>query len=173
MNSKPQYFILLSMGSNLGAREIVMLKAIQQLQESKIINGLKVSKWYETQPVGNLEQPWFLNIAVSGFTELSPYSLIKLCKSIEYLAGRQIRQKWHERELDIDVILYSDMIINLPAITIPHPRMQDRRFVLKPLNDIAPDTMHPIFKKTISQLLKECEDPSEVIVYETVERTLQ
>lgn len=165
MNSKPKYFILLSLGSNLGSRELVLLKAIRQLEESNIITALKVSNWYETQPVGNLEQPWFLNVAVSGYTELSPYSLVKMCKSIEYMAGRQIRKKWHERELDIDVILYSDKVIDLPAITIPHPRMQDRRFVLRPLNDIAPEAVHPIFKKTIQQLLNECSDQSEVTVY--------
>jgi 2-amino-4-hydroxy-6-hydroxymethyldihydropteridine diphosphokinase len=166
MNNKNKNFVLLSIGSNLGAREQVVLCAVSHLEESKILTELQVSQWYETEPVGNLDQPWFLNIAVSGYTELTPYALIKMCKSIEYLADRQIRKKWRERELDIDIILYSNQIIDLPAIKIPHPRMHERRFVLKPLNDIAPDVVHPIFQKTISQLLNECPDQSEVKLYQ-------
>ncbi len=165
MNINNKSFVLLSLGSNLGNPEMILLKAIRQLEEADILSCLKVSKWYKTEPVGNLDQPWFLNIAVSGYTELSPFALITLCKSIEYFTGRQIRMRWQERELDIDLLLYSDKVIDLPDITIPHPRMQDRRFVLIPLNDIAPNTLHPVFNKTIGQLLYECSDKSIVKEY--------
>ncbi|MEI6090057.1 MAG: 2-amino-4-hydroxy-6-hydroxymethyldihydropteridine diphosphokinase [bacterium] len=163
---KSKNLVLLSLGSNLGSPEMVLLKAIRQLEEANILSCLKVSQWYKTEPVGNLDQPWFLNIGISGMTSLSPYALMKICKSIEYLAGRQVRMRWQERELDIDIILYSDNVINLPDITIPHPRMHERRFVLTPLNDIAPDAVHPIFQKTISQLLDECTDQAEVRIYQ-------
>lgn len=164
MKIAPNNFVLLSLGSNLGTSEETLLNAIRQLDEANILSGIKVSRWYKTEPVGYIDQPWFLNIAISGYTDLSPYALIMICKSIEYFAGRQVRSRWQERELDIDVIFYSDKLIDLPELKIPHPGMHARRFVLQPLNDIAPESVHPIFKKTISRLLDECTDQSEVVL---------
>ena len=158
-------FILLSLGANIGDRYANITKAVDLLSSSGIIAGIKSSSIYETEPVGFTNQPWFLNSVVSGYTSLSPDIIIGVIKNIQELIGRKQREKWHEREIDIDVLLYGNEIIKTDLITIPHPRMHERRFVLVPASEIAGDIVHPEFKKSIKQLLIECKDESVVKKY--------
>ncbi len=153
----------LGLGSNIGNKIGYIrrsLVALSRLPKTKIT---KVSSLYETEPYGKKEQPWFINIVVEILTELSPLELFKKCKSIETKLGRQKRERWAEREIDIDILLYDDIVLSTPELQIPHPDMHNRRFVLIPLSEIAPNAIHPIFKKSISELLIECKDTTRII----------
>lgn len=163
MPSNSTSYIAFSIGANLGDRLISMKRAISLLSES--ITDLQCSSVYETEPVGYNDQPVFLNCAICGYTDKSPEYIIEICKRIEYTIGRQLRPKWHEREIDIDIVLFEDCIFDSEDIVIPHPRMHLRTFVLQPLSDISPDRIHPVFKKNIKQLLSECTDTAEIKVF--------
>jgi len=146
--------LILSLGANLGDRETTLKNAISALVDVGIISDIKVSSIYETEPVGYIDQPAFLNMAVSGLTSLTPEIAIFLLKSTEYLFGRKHRERWHERELDIDIIFWGDEIIETEKIQIPHPRMHERNFVLDPISEIEPGFIHPVLGKSIKELLK-------------------
>lgn len=133
------------------------------LTEQNVIRDMAVSPFYETEPIGYEEQPPFINIAVVGNTEYLPSELFRVVKDIEKSFGRKIRPRWHERELDIDIILFENDIINTPELIVPHPRMQERRFVLLPASDIAADMSHPLLNKTITELLIECTDTGGIL----------
>jgi len=163
MPSNSTSYIAFSIGANLGDRLLSMKRAISLLSEA--ITDLQCSSVYETEPVGYNDQPVFLNCAICGYTDKSPEYIIEICKRIEYIIGRQLRPKWHEREIDIDIVLFEDCIFDSEDIVIPHPRMHLRTFVLQPLSDISPDRIHPVFKKNIKQLLSECTDTSEIKVF--------
>jgi 2-amino-4-hydroxy-6-hydroxymethyldihydropteridine diphosphokinase len=145
--------VVLSLGANLGNRQETLASAVVCLQEAEICSECHVSAFYETSPVGYEKQPDFLNIAVSGVTNHTPETLLFLCKSIEYLFGRKPRARWHQRELDIDIIYYGKMIIKNATMEIPHPRMHERSFVLRPLAEIEPELLHPVLKLNTTQLL--------------------
>jgi 2-amino-4-hydroxy-6-hydroxymethyldihydropteridine diphosphokinase len=155
-------FVLLSLGANLGSKRESIENAVEYLKSGGIISEAKISSYYNTEPVGFKEQPDFLNIAVSGYTVLPLNDLIEACKSIEYYIGRHKRQLWHEREIDVDILLYGDRTVENPNITVPHPKMHQRRFVLLPASEIASEAIHPKLKRTVNQLLKDCKDYSEV-----------
>jgi 2-amino-4-hydroxy-6-hydroxymethyldihydropteridine diphosphokinase len=156
--------VYLSMGSNLGDREENLRQALSALA-SEHIEPRRVSSCYETEPVGYRDQPWFLNIAVETSTSLSPDELLNRCRHIESKLGR--RRSFHgaPRTLDIDILLYGDQVIAGETLVIPHPRMQDRRFVLKPLSDIAPQVLHPLLNQTVQALFEACRDRSSVRLY--------
>ncbi len=141
----------LSLGSNLGDREAQLHQALRRL--SSVGHVIAVSSFYETEPVEFTEQPWFLNCAVSTVTSKTPHELMALLLDIEREMGRERTQKKGPRSIDIDLLLFDDMVIRSNRLTLPHPAMQQRRFVLEPLADIAPDAVHPILKKTIRELL--------------------
>ncbi|MGA2297680.1 MAG: 2-amino-4-hydroxy-6-hydroxymethyldihydropteridine diphosphokinase [FCB group bacterium] len=151
---------MLSIGANLGTRKQNILNAVNYLKSSNVLSNVTLSSFYETEPVGYTEQPWFLNIAVTGYTDCSLISLIALCKKIELSLGRKVRQHWHEREIDIDIIFYGNKCENNSVVTVPHPRMHERKFVLIPAAEIAGGTIDPESGKTIKELLAECEDDS-------------
>jgi 2-amino-4-hydroxy-6-hydroxymethyldihydropteridine diphosphokinase len=162
-NNNHGTYVMLSLGANLGHRRKSILEAIWHLADNRIISDLKISSFYETEPVGYSQQPWFLNIVITGQTNFSLEHLIELCKSIEYSLGRTPNDiKWQARIIDIDIIFYGQTSYNNDRISIPHPRMHERKFVLLPAFEIAANTIHPGFGKTIETLLEECSDKSVV-----------
>jgi 2-amino-4-hydroxy-6-hydroxymethyldihydropteridine diphosphokinase len=154
----------LSLGSNLGPRELHLHKAISCIGAAGRV--VAVSSFYETEPVEFTEQAWFLNCAVALETSESPFELMKTAVEIEQEMGRVRDQKKGPRTIDIDILLFGDIVIDSPELTIPHPAMQRRRFVLEPLAEIAPDIRHPQFKQTIRQLLKSLPEGQSVLKVE-------
>lgn len=147
----------LSLGSNLGNRLAHFSSAENQISQN-IGVILKSSSVYETEPWGYVEQPAFLNKVIQVETDLNPYELLKAILAIEISMGRIRSGKWHERIIDIDILFFDDLILKEAELEIPHPFIQERRFVLMPLSEIAIDLMHPVINKTINTLLVECSD---------------
>ncbi|MDZ4745679.1 MAG: 2-amino-4-hydroxy-6-hydroxymethyldihydropteridine diphosphokinase [bacterium] len=157
--------VLLSLGSNLEPRAERIETALVLLKQHALTEMI-ASHVYTTEPVGFRDQPDFLNVAVAGQTTLSAFELFKACKEIEHTMGRQHRKQWREREIDIDVILYGNVVVERDDLLIPHPRMSERRFVLAPASEIAGDMVDPRSQKTIAELLVECTDNSNISVLE-------
>ncbi|HBC95926.1 MAG TPA: 2-amino-4-hydroxy-6-hydroxymethyldihydropteridine pyrophosphokinase [Clostridium sp.] len=147
----------IAVGSNMGDRRKNIKSAVDILDESAFNKVVKVSKLYNTQPVGYLNQEDFLNGALELKTLLSPEKLMDFLLDVEKKLKRERKIKWGPRTLDLDVILYDDLVTENGKVVIPHPRMHKRLFVLKPLCDIAPFTVHPILKKRIVDLTLELE----------------
>jgi len=148
---------ILLIGGNLGNRPLLLQQAVQ-LIEQQAGKVVKLSGLYETAPWGNVQQPDYLNQALQISTPLAPLPLLHTLLNIEREIGRIRQQKWGARVIDIDIIFYNDEVISLPELKIPHPRMQNRQFVLVPLNEILPDLVHPIFQQTVHALLAACDD---------------
>ena len=163
--------VFLSLGSNLGDRLSNIQQAVATLGMSDKINILKTSSFYETEPWGNKNQNWFVNAALALDTDFQPHELLKFCQNIEYQLGRIRNQneKWQERAIDIDILMYDDMIMSQDkSLIIPHPYMHLRAFVLVPMLEVKADLIHPVFNKTISDLYEELENPEDVFLYGTV-----
>jgi 2-amino-4-hydroxy-6-hydroxymethyldihydropteridine diphosphokinase len=154
----------LSAGSNLGDRIANLRGAIDGLRRAGILVR-QLSPVYETEPVGLVGQPWFLNIAVEAETRLSPQQLLVSCQDIESVHGRTRSFPGAPRTLDLDILLIDDLVVESPSLQVPHPRMTERRFVLEPLAWIAPAILHPVLNQTILTLLARCPDPSRVTLY--------
>lgn len=142
--------VYLSLGSNLDDRAANLRTAINKLAGLGAVKS--VSAFYETEPVGLTSQPWFLNCAAKLDTEKMPRQLISAILNLEQEMGRQRKQKNGPRIIDIDILLFGTSVIETVGLTVPHPRMHERRFVLEPLAEIAPDVRHPVFKRTIREL---------------------
>jgi len=141
----------ISLGSNIGDRAANLKAAIERLREfGKVV---AVSAFYETEPVEFTAQPWFLNCVVKLETAYSPQQLLAGILGIEQQMGRHRGAEKGPRNIDLDILLFGDLIVDEPELTIPHPAMHERRFVLEPLAEIAPDDWHPICRQTIRQLL--------------------
>ena len=136
-----------------------MTRALQRLGQRVTIE--QVSSIYETEPMGYREQPWFLNAVCQVSTELDPFSLLRLAKQIEVELGRVPSFANAPRIIDIDILFYGDEVVAAESLTIPHPRLAERLFVLVPLAEIAPELVHPIARKTIKQLLQEAGEEME------------
>lgn len=159
--NKPE-IVLLSLGSNLGNKKENIERALEFLKNRKILKDIEVSSFYKTEPVGFKDQPEFLNVAVLGRTYLSASELLSECKNIEKKLGRKERPRWHEREIDLDIILYGSYQIHSEELSIPHPQAENRRFVLVPANEIAAEMVFPNKNKTIKKMLADCNDNSKV-----------
>ena len=146
----------LGFGGNPGEPLNNFRQARQQLTEHRQTKVISSSPLYRTPPVGGPDgQPDYLNAVVEIRTGLSALDLLQLCRRIEVDAGRVRDQHWGARTLDIDLLLVDNLVMDVPLLTLPHPRLQQRHFVLLPLNDLAPQLNHPVLNKTISNLLKE------------------
>ncbi|MEO6849230.1 MAG: 2-amino-4-hydroxy-6-hydroxymethyldihydropteridine diphosphokinase [Mucilaginibacter sp.] len=156
--------VFLLTGSNLGNRKLFLEKAIEYI-EAGIAPVEKLSSIYQTQSWGKTDAPDYLNQVVQLKTALSPHDLLQKILDIELLLGRVRHEKWGPRTIDIDILFYGQQIINEPALVIPHPELQNRRFTLDPLCEIAPDLIHPVLKKTIFQLKSELKDNLNVKIY--------
>jgi 2-amino-4-hydroxy-6-hydroxymethyldihydropteridine diphosphokinase len=156
--------VYLLIGGNLGDR-VENLDKARQLIAQKAGELRQISLIYETAAWGIRDQASFLNQALEIDTKLGPHELLQVILDIEIGMGRVRDQKNGPRLIDIDILFYNDQVIDDPVLSLPHPLMQERRFVLAPLNEICPDFCHPLFLKTVTELLAECSDLLEVKVY--------
>jgi 2-amino-4-hydroxy-6-hydroxymethyldihydropteridine diphosphokinase len=142
----------LSLGSNLGDREANLRGAIAQLSELGSVS--RVSALYETEPVEVAgQQPWFLNCAAAVETDLAPLEFLQRMLAIELAMGRKRTGPKGPRTIDMDIIFFGDEVLDTKELSVPHPAMQHRRFVLEPLAEIAPEFMHPVLQRTVRELL--------------------
>ena len=150
-----RHTVYLSIGSNIGDREANLTFALEEIEKLRECNVVNVSGFFNTTPYGLTNQDDFLNACVEIDTVLPPDELLTILQVIELKAGRERHVKWGPRTLDIDIIFYDEKILSTDTLVIPHCDMHNRGFVLIPMREIAPNKIHPIFKKTMSQL---CED---------------
>jgi 2-amino-4-hydroxy-6-hydroxymethyldihydropteridine diphosphokinase len=155
----------LEIGANLGNRERNFEEARSLLSGYRNIHIERLSPVYETEPVGYFEQPLFLNAVIEIGTSLEPFELLKIVQTIEEKMGRERRITWGPRTIDLDLLLYGTEQIDSPNLTIPHPRMCERKFVLVPLNDLCPELVIPGVGESVRSLLKKCCDRSQVRPY--------
>ncbi|MEJ2706604.1 MAG: 2-amino-4-hydroxy-6-hydroxymethyldihydropteridine diphosphokinase [Anaerolineales bacterium] len=157
--------IFIALGTNMGDRQANLQAAIHAMRPAVTI--LDRSPVYETPPWGYEQQPEFLNQVVKGYTELPPLDLLTFLKDIERQMGRQKTIRYGPRLIDLDILLYDDLVMDNPKLVIPHPRLAERAFVLVPLADLAPDLRHPVLGQTI-KALKEQVDISGIRPYKQV-----
>ncbi|PSR12211.1 MAG: 2-amino-4-hydroxy-6-hydroxymethyldihydropteridine diphosphokinase [Bacteroidetes bacterium] len=154
--------LILHLGSNQGLRHHQLLRA-RQLLRTRIGPEIRCSSCYETSAWGLEDQAPFLNIALLLDSPLSALEVLGVCQAIENEMGRQRSVHWGPRNIDIDIIAYNDAVIQTPRLTLPHPHLQNRRFVLVPLAEMLPNWQHPVLHKTASELLEECPDEGAVV----------
>ena len=144
--------IYLGLGTNLGDRLANLLAATAALLPQ--VRVLRLSKVYETEPWGYHDQPAFLNQVIEAETELPPLELLAYLKQIEFSLGRQPSFQYGPRQIDLDILFYGDQVVELPGLTIPHPHLAERAFVLVPLAELAPNLRHPSSGRTVLEMVK-------------------
>ena len=143
--------VFLALGSNVGDSRQYLAKAVELL--GRQVHGIVQAPLYASKAVGYTDQPDFLNSALRGETDLAPEALLDFVKGVEQEIGRIFRFRWGPREIDIDIILYDDLQLTAPKLTVPHPRFRERDFVLRPICDIDPDAQDPASGKSVRELL--------------------
>lgn len=163
MNSEP-VTVYLGLGSNMEDRQANLDTALELLTQRLRVE--KISPIYDTEPVGNINQPRFLNLVCQVYTRLAPAELLALAKGIERKMGRTPSSSNAPRPIDIDILFYGDQVVETPELVIPHPRLTKRAFVLVPLAEIVPNLVHPVNGKTIKQLLSEVTEVQGVLKWQ-------
>jgi len=161
-SQKPVKRVFLSLGSNLGERLANIRAALEQLGAAGI-EVCRVSSFYKTEPVGFGPQAWFVNCVAEVRTQLMPLRLLKTLKSVERRVGRRSGVSKGPRPIDIDILLYENVVVRSSVLTIPHARLGERRFMLIPLRELAPQVRHPVVKRTVLEMLHETQDLSQVV----------
>ncbi len=153
--------VYLSLGSNVGDRIERLQNALQALAEDGI-QVRRVSSFYKTEPVDFQPQAWFANCVAETETDLMPMQLLRACQRVERALGRRRGVAKGPRPIDIDILLYENIVVRSHELNIPHPRMEERRFVLIPLGELAPSLHHPVSQRTVQEMLHETQDMSQV-----------
>jgi 2-amino-4-hydroxy-6-hydroxymethyldihydropteridine diphosphokinase len=143
----------IGVGSNLGERVRNCERAIEMLAGCGV-HPSKISSVYETEPWGVTGQPGFINMALEAATDLGPRELLDTLKQIESRLGRSETERWGPRIIDLDILLYEDLVLKEPGLVVPHPLMHEREFVLRPLAEVAPEAVHPVLGKRIKELAR-------------------
>jgi 2-amino-4-hydroxy-6-hydroxymethyldihydropteridine diphosphokinase len=154
--------VFLSLGSNLGDRAENLRRALSELSLAGI-EVVQVSSFYRTEPVEFHDQPWFVNCVAEVKTSLMPLRLLKALRSLERKLGRNRGMPKGPRAIDLDILFYENAVVRSPALTIPHERMAERRFVLVPLRELVPNLRHPVTQRTIVEMLNTTSDNSHVL----------
>lgn len=148
----------LSIGSNIGNRLATFHEALRLLDSNKLVKVVDSSSLYETDPVGYTDQDCFLNAVIKVFTSLSPEELLQTCLNIETKLGRKREIRWGPRTLDLDILLYNQENIETESLSVPHPRMQERAFVIVPLLELDPDIKLPNVNASLNDILNQIPD---------------
>lgn len=143
--------VAIALGSNLGDRAAMLRTARERLE--RYVDTVRMSRIYETEPVGYHDQGRFLNAVIVGTTQLEPTALLRALQRIEAELGRERPFPNAPRTIDLDLLFYDDMVLETPELTVPHPRLQERFFVLVPLVELTPDLRHPVLNRTMRELL--------------------
>jgi len=154
--------VFIGLGSNLGDRKKNIENSVDLLVGTKKTNLLKRASYYETEPIGP-NQPWFINTAIKVETSLSPEGLLDSCKEVERRIGRFDTSHWGPRLVDLDLLLFGDRVLNNGRLEIPHPQMEKREFVLRPLIELEPELIHPELDFPLKGLLTKTEEDKKVI----------
>lgn len=156
--------VFLSLGSNLGNREANLAGAATALETCSEIRDVRSASYYETPPLLNTDQPHFLNTVLQLMTDFKPFQLLDTIQHIESMLGRPVEHEKNEpRTIDIDILLHGDSVIETAKLTLPHPQLLYRKFVLVPFSEIAPGVLIPGINRTVSELLNHCPDQSIII----------
>ena len=154
----PNITAYIGIGSNLGTPEKNCTKAIEKISSTKDIKIISKSSFYQTEPIGGVQQGWFVNSAIEIETDLSSENLLSVLLNLELAMGRTRKEKWGPRLIDLDLLFYGNLVLENKSLTLPHPEIQNRKFVLIPMCEIAENLIHPTLKKTIKTLLQESSD---------------
>ncbi len=150
--------VFVALGSNMGDRLQYLERAVSDLQEDPCLKNIRVSDYIETAPYGGVEQEDFLNGVLEAETLYSPRELLERLQKEEQLAERKREIRWGPRTLDLDILFYDDLVLAEEGLILPHPDMRNRKFVLEPLAELAPFFVHPVYRTTVSELLRELDE---------------
>jgi 2-amino-4-hydroxy-6-hydroxymethyldihydropteridine diphosphokinase len=156
------YMVFLGLGSNVGDRPSYLKTAVAALQKVPELSVVATSSVYESDPYGKTDQPKFLNAVLEIETSLSPDILFAEMKRIEMLTGRTRQEHWGPREVDIDILLYDGLVFRNDDLSVPHADLENRKFVLVPFSELAPDVVHPVSGLTIAEMAANCRDKGRV-----------